>query len=261
METSIPVVPYMGNYGNNNDGFGWGGIMGGLVLGSLLGRGGFGGGFGNGFGGGFWGPASSAVASEVVLTPTLNAIQSQISTLAGQVGQNEVKSEIDELESAVSNGFNNTNNIINQHQDALAAIRTALADGNFQTLNSINGLGRDIIASNTQNLIQNLNSFNVLSTAVQTGFNNAAMQTATATNQLIAGQNALSWQLANCCCEIKETIKDDGNLTRALINANKLSEVEDALAQARLEASQQAQTNALIAALNSNGNGNGNSAR
>lgn len=75
------------------------------------------------------------------------------------------------------------------------------------------------------------------------------MQVQNTTNQIIAQGTALSSQLAECCCTLRETINRDGDETRALINANRMADLQDSLNQARLSASQSEQTAAIVAAL------------
>lgn len=75
------------------------------------------------------------------------------------------------------------------------------------------------------------------------------MQTQNATNQIIAQGTANAAAMAACCCELKEAISRDGDETRALINENRMNDLQSALNEARLAASQAAQTNSLLAAL------------
>jgi hypothetical protein len=69
----------------------------------------------------------------------------------------------------------------------------------------------------------------------------------TSTSQLIAGQNAMSAQMASCCCDIKETIRTDGGLTRALIGDIRLADLQGQLSDAKAQVSNLAQTNTLNA--------------
>lgn len=112
-------------------------------------------------------------------------------------------------------------------------LQTAIATTNFNTLNTVNGLGRDIQASNTQQLITNLQSFNSLAQQNQLSFNGlgvaaaeaasdikAAIATQTARAEAIAAASALANQ--ECCCEIKTAIRNStdailGNLTSTRI--------------------------------------------
>ena len=125
-------------------------------------------------------------------------------------------------------------------------LSTAVATANFNTLNSVNGLGRDITAANTQSLIQNLNSFNSLASVTQTGFNTAnlltqngfnALSSATAENasdikmgiaeqtaqmQTIAAAQAL--QLQQCCCEMKTLSLEN---TQKILDQNTSFRIQD----------------------------------
>jgi hypothetical protein len=112
-------------------------------------------------------------------------------------------------------------------------LQTAIATTNFNTLNTVNGLGRDVQASNTQQLITNLQSFNTLAQQNQVSFNalstasaeaasdiKAAIATQTARAEAIAAASALANQ--ECCCEIKNAIRNStdailGNLTSTRI--------------------------------------------
>lgn len=244
MADGIQVVPVP-----SSDGLGMGGI-GGLLIGSLLGgnRGGLfgnGGGYGGGYGMGGYGmggigqAATSAVATDILISPLIQGVQSQISTLSDSINGNETNSAIRDY-SAQSSA---------QHEaieSTLTALSTAQATGNFTTLNSINDLGRDVTAQANQNALQQLNSFNNLTTTTLQGFNSGAFQLNTATNQIIAQGTASAAAMAACCCEILQKIADDGGTTRALITANRMDDLTSALAEARLEASQAAQTAALL---------------
>lgn len=43
---------------------------------------------------------------------------------------------------------------------------------------------------------------------------------------------AISKQLAECCCELKELVREDGDKTRALLNANLIQDLRDRAAKA-----------------------------
>lgn len=247
------VMPYP----VQQDGLGMGWI-GGLLIGTLLGRGGLGwlGGYGD-YG---RGPAAAAVATDVVLNPAFQGIQNQISTLSDTISSQNISNAMSAWFTSVNNSVHEISDVVNSGaRDILGGISnlaTAQAAGNFTTLTSINGLGRDITAAQNQSALQQLNSFNQLTTTTLQGFNSQAMQIQNATNQIIAQGTANAAAMAACCCEIKETISRDGGETRALITSNRMNDLESQLSEARLSASQSAQTNALIAALQRNGNGN-----
>lgn len=235
MDTREIVMPT----GGSSDGLLGGGGIGALLIGALLFGGGLGGlGMGNrGYGVGT--PAAAAVATDVVLNPAFQSLQQQIQTLQGQVSNNGIHSEINEVERSIEAA--NTANLQGIAANALiysngnAALQTALASGNFTTLSSINGLGRDLTASATQALINNLQNFNSLQNSQQT-----------ATNQIIAGQNAQNANFANCCCEIKQLIQADGNATRALINDLNVQNLRDQLGAANGKVSNNEQNQFLL---------------
>ena len=219
-----------------------GGVLGGALAGALTG-GLFGRGWGNGFGnygyGGAGGPAANAVASSVVLDPAFQSLQTQLTGIQSQLSTGGIHSEINELEKSVEAlnvaNLQGINNNALTYQSGNAALMTAQANGNFTTLNSINGLGRDITASNTQALINNLQNFNNLST-----------QISTAGNQIIAGQNAQNAAMAQCCCELRQAIAADGQATRALINDNTIQSLRDKNAELAVRVSNNEQNQYLL---------------
>lgn len=223
MEMTMPAYPAsipMGGVGN----YGMGGALGGTAIGALfgllLGNGGLGLGGNN-------------------LNTAINANQS---------------GEIAGLQAGIANlqAAGNTSAVIEKvdgTQDLVSALSTAQANANFTTLQSINSLGRDITAQQTQGIIQALNTANVSNGIMQQGFNEIGRDTANATNQIIMGLNAMSAQNAACCCDIKQTIKDDGGLTRALINDLNVQRLTSELNDAKNSISNSNQTNALVAAM------------
>lgn len=215
------VMPETGGLGN------LGGGLGGILLGLLLGNGGI-------FGGNRWGAtgaAAGAVATDVVMQPAFQSLQQQINNLSSQLAAGDIQDSISKLSSE------------------LGAVSTAQAAANFTTLSSINGLGRDLVTNIHQQDLTQLNSFNQLTTTTLQGFNGQAMQTQNATNQIIAQGTAMAAQAAQCCCEIKQTIKDDGNATRALINDLNVQTLTAQLNDAKSQISNSNQTNALVAAM------------
>lgn len=71
------------------------------------------------------------------------------------------------------------------------------------------------------------------------------MQTQNATNQIIAQGTANAATMAQCCCEIKSAIANDGDETRALINALNVQNLQTQLADAKSQISNTNQTIAL----------------
>lgn len=64
-----------------------------------------------------------------------------------------------------------------------------------------------------------------------------AVEKTAAAGQLFAAQNTadIRRDLAECCCEIKELVREEGTRTRELVNSLELSRVRDALADAKNE--------------------------
>lgn len=234
MEMSTPVYPAslpIGNYGGLGEGGFGSGILG-FLFGSLLGGGGFG-----GLGGNQLNTAINANQSGAIA-----GLEAGVANIQNALNTNSLQDGL----IALSQAINSNASIIN---NGIADLSTAQQAGNFTTLSSINGLGRDISAQSNQQALQQLNSFNVLNTSMLQGFNEIGRDTATATNQLIMGQNALSAQLASCCCKLGQDIRDDGALTRALINDLNVQRLTSELNDAKNNISNSNQTNALIAAM------------
>lgn len=229
--TGVPVI--MGN----GDGMGMG-SLGGILIGALLG--GNGGLFGNrGYGAGVAG-------ADVAMSA---GIQNQINGLSAQLTTGALNSEISGLESAL-NAANiaNLQGIGNNallYQGGNAQVLAAQAANNYTTLSSINALGRDVTAAINQSALQELNSFNNLSTTILQGFNEIGRDTAAGFNQVIMGQNAMSAQMASCCCSIEKAIHADGEATRALINANTMASLQAQLSDAKSVINSQNIINAL----------------
>ena len=171
-------------------------------------------------------PAASAVATDIVLNPALQSIQSQISSLTDQVNDNNILTAITANAGYINDGFRDLTG-------SLSNISTAVATGNFTTLQSINGLGSSIMAQNNQSALQSLNSFNLLNTNVLQGFNTSQLQSLNSFNQVLAGLSAQNAQMAECCCDIKTAIASDGDETRALINSLNVSNLTQQLNDAK----------------------------
>ena len=181
METNgYPVV-----MPSNNDNFG-GGIgsllIGALLFGGGLGRGGFG---GWGMGGG---PAASAVATDVTLAPQFNSIQTQLQGLQNQISQGNITSELESMESDLTSGFLNVlggvKDNANLYLQGTGQLSTAIANGNFTTLSSLNQALAALTAQNNQSTLQTLNSFNAVNTSMLQGFNEVGRDNAAAFNQV-----------------------------------------------------------------------------
>jgi len=238
--------------GNGNDGFLGGGGLGGILIGALLGGGLFGGGIGgrNGYGMD-GGAARSGLASEIAINPTLTAMQNQISNLQASMSASDITEAISGVSMQLANSGNNINNTINSTTRDLqlgqAGISTAIATGSFTTLNSINGLGRDVTAQANQNALAQLNSFNNLATTTLQGFNSNAMQMQNSTNQIIAQGTANAQAMAECCCAIKGAIAQSTQDITGLITSNRIADLQAQLNDAKTSNTILMQTNALEA--------------
>jgi hypothetical protein len=224
------------------------GGIGGLLIGALL----FG---GRGFG------TNGASAVEGAQVGQLSGIQAQVTGLQGQIANGTITSEINELEGSVNaNNLAVMQGIYNNaltYQAGNSALASAQQASNYTTLTSINGLGRDVMAQSNQNALQQLNSFNNLTTTNLQSFNELSRDNGNGFNAIIASQNAIAAQMAACCCEIKSTITADGSSTRQLINDLNVQNLQTQLADAKnqnsnlnqsiaFQNSQQEQTNILL---------------
>ena len=200
-------------------------------------------------------PAASAVATDIVLNPAFQSLQTQIQTLASQVTNNETQDSIRDLGSAVMAGIGSINDNVNgttrDTLNSIANLSTAQATGNFTTLQSINALGRDITAQANQNALQQLNSFNQLSVSNLQSFNELSRDNANSFNQLNASLATINNNMATCCCEIKSAISADGQATRSLINDLNVQSLNTQLNDAKMQISNSNQTNQFVSALNS----------
>ena len=202
--------------------------LGGLLVGSLLGNNGnglFGGNNNNG------GAVAAAAATDVLLNPAFQSLQNQISAVANNQSNAVLANAISNVDANVSN------------------LATAQATGNFTTLSSINGLGRDLVTNIHQQDLTTLNSFNQLTTTTLQGFNGSAMQLQNATNQIIAQGSANAAAMAACCCEIKGLIQSDGNATRALISDLNVQNLRDQLSAANNKVSNNEQNQYLLSTI------------
>ena len=255
------VSPGMG-IGGMGTGFGIDALLILLLLGG--GNGGLG-----GWGGRNGGPAANAVASDVVLQPAFQSLQNQMSTLQSQFSATQLQESVGNVATQVQMGTQainqNTDNNARDIATGISGIANTLENTRYTTLTGLNDLGRDTLNASYQANLQALNSFNGLSTSVLNGFNGL---TSNFTNQINGlnlsnltsfqtvngGINQLSRDMAECCCEIKSTIRDssdvtrsEGAATRALINDIQMSNLQTQLADAKAQVSNLQQTNTLIA--------------
>jgi len=80
---------------------------------------------------------------------------------------------------------------------------------------------------NNQNTVNTLNN---LSMSLNNGFNNMALGMTNGFNSVNNAINTLGFNMQNCCCEIKQAVSLQGDLTRQLINNNTMQDLRDKLA-------------------------------
>lgn len=226
MGQGLPVIS-----GGNDSFLGSGGI-GALLIGALL----FGGGLG-GFG------RNAAGVVEGANAGAISGMQTQLSAIQSQLNTGTVTGELN----AQSAEMNANARLLSSQ---ISGLSTDVATGNFTTLSSINGLGRDVSAQAYQAALQNLNSFNLLNTNLLQGFNTAMLQNTTAFNGIQTSLCGLSREMAECCCAIKGEIHADGEATRALINNLNVQSLQTQLADAKSALNNANQTNYIQSALN-----------
>lgn len=158
--------------------------------------------------------------------------------LVDLINKNDLNNWIREVWRAVDIASGTTN-------VGIAWLAKGQSDGTISTAALITDLWRDVNNGVHNTMVQSINSFNQLDKTVT---NNA--------NMLIWQGRDILAELSHCCCEIKQRfcetdklILSEGQATRSLITDNRMHDLEDKLNQARLQASQLEQTNALIAAL------------
>ena len=246
------IVPNMGMGSSSGLGVGAGALGGGvagLLLGGLLANNGNGGLFGGGNNNNNNG-ANTAVATDILLNPAFQSLQTQIQTTQNQIGANALRNEISDNQQSINAGFSGLQqdlaSIGRDYNNLFGQVNSNISNANFTTLSSINGLGRDITASQNQAALQQLNSFNNLTTTTLQGFNSSAMQVQNSTNQIIAQGTANAMAMAQCCCEIKSAIAADGQATRSLINDTNMQALRDQLSAANNKVSNNDQSQYLL---------------
>ena len=201
---TYPYPIYYGN-GNGNGFFGGDGIWA-LVLLALL----FNGGNGWGFGG--------------------NNGYNNLAT-TDYISSEFTQRDVANLGTNVSNGFQNTNNLISNgfadNATNICNLRSDVLTGNMGLQNSIQDakFASAIGDTNTQRDI--------------------LLQTTQLENQL--SNVALSNQahIDSCCCDIKQAIREDGEATRALITSNTIQDLRDKNTQLNAMLSDQSVVNQL----------------
>lgn len=127
--------------------------------------------------------------------------------------------DISQLGTEVNNGFQNTNNLVSagfgRTNDNLSDVRTSVIAGDMGISNQVleNRYANQLSACQTQRDI-----------LTQTNELNTNMLTSALQNQA---------KVDECCCSIKNAIREDGEATRALITANTIQDLRDRLTDAQ----------------------------
>lgn len=207
---AYPVMPVMGNYG----GFGNGGFFGGdgiwaIVLLALL--------FNNGGFGGWGNNGWNNVA-------TTDFVSSEFT-----------QRDISQLSNTTTTGFGN---LSTQLCNCCSDINSNIANGFYNTANNICNLRSDVLENRYANAIGDCNTQRDI-----------LIQTTQLENQL--GMTSLQGlaRLDQCCCDIKNAIRDDGEATRALITQNTIQDLRDRLSAAKDVISDREQTDTLLSKL------------
>ena len=229
------------NFDGYGHGYGYGNAFGNdfvwiILLFALFGMGGGGFGWGNGFGGfgnvttdsGLLGYALGNNATKNDLSDGLNSVQTmnKLDTIS-----NQIVTGVDGVQMQLCNGFNATQREILQGDNATQ--RALLQGFDAQNVLALQN------ASTIERQIDN-NRF-------------ASQQCCCEVKTAIANSDNLNFRNT---CDIVQAIQQDGEKTREFLVADKIASLEEKLAErarelqtAQIEASQQAQTNALISAL------------
>lgn len=208
-----PVMPFYAGNGYGNNGFFGGEGIWAIVLLALLfnnGWGGFGGfgGFGGGFGmtdGGLLGYAIGNNATKGDVSDGLANVQNS--------------SKLDNISTQISNGFSNT------AQD-ICNVRSDILTGNM-------GLSNAILDSKYANQIAECQTQRDILTQTNELNNNILAQTNELNTNLLTQALQNQAHVDQCCCDIKELIRADGDETRALITQNTIQDLRDRLTAAQ----------------------------
>jgi len=122
------------------------------------------------------GNGCSPAATDVVLAPAFQNLQSQISNLQQNISSDAVAGKISDLSGQIcasGQNINNTNNANTRElSNGIGGLNTNIANANLTTLQSIRALQSDLTAQGTQQLIQNINQSQNTNGIISQGFNN-----------------------------------------------------------------------------------------
>lgn len=261
--TTDPMLAAMLAGGNRGGGLlGGNGQDGGLLTLLLLSM--FRGGNGGLFGGGNGASGGDALAAASLTTPKdvshqLNTFQTWACNNATEL-QQSISGVDKSLCQSTSHIISAVNALTPQMFQSFATLTAAVTDGKYTTDKSIDALSAASALSEcqTQNLVNTTSAATQFAAAQ--GMANLAQQLAACccenrlaterqNNLILSGNAALGNQLNQQTCEIKTTIITDGQLTRALIQANESDRLRTELADAKAQISNANQTAVLIDAL------------
>jgi len=177
-------------------------------------------------------PAATTVATDVVLAPAFQNLQSQISNLQQNISSDAVAGKISDLSGQIcasGQNINNTNNANTRElSNGIGDLNTNIANANLTTLQSIRALQSDLTAQGTQQLIQNINQSQNTNGLITTGFNNQVLTSLTGFSQIEKSIDGVSREMAECCCAIKSTVRDSID-----VNNNNTQKILDSMANGR----------------------------
>ena len=272
VDPAIAALISRPGYGSDGNGFGGGmnGIFGLAALGLVFGRGG--GLFGNGDGSGAAAAMAAGETKEAIYNSSLSninathagqlsALQSAATTNLAIAGSaNETQEAICDVKAAVANTAALISGAVAQ-----VGLENCKQHGDLSTQAAIaNGTARtEAVASEARLSTTVLQGQNALSASLMSGFNNVERGQDNINQNILLQGCQTREAIKDCCCETQKGILATQNqitlselrLTQATrdstaaildkLNADKISDLQDQLNQARLDASQNSQTLAI----------------
>lgn len=249
-----------------------GGLVSGLLLGTLLRGGGL-------FGGNGEGAAVAVAAGETKDAIYASSLSNINATHAGQLSslQSAATTNL-----AISNAMNETTEAIGDVKATVAAsqalVQGAVSQVGLESCRQFGALATELaiqngtsrteaVASEARLSTTILQGQNALSASMMSGFNATERGQDNIIQQMLLQGCSIKEAIAACCCETQkgilqtqnqitmsemrttQAIKDGTATILERLNNDKISDLQDQLAQARLEASQAEQTAAIIAKL------------
>lgn len=124
-----------------------------------------------------------------------------------------------------------------------------LNDGVNAIQNSINGMNMNLSSGLSNIGYQTLDQSSRNQLAMMQGFSSLGHDNCQNTSNIVSAINNVGFMQQECCCKTQNTIREEGSLTRALIQQNQITDLQTKLCDAKHEnatlASQIFTTNAL----------------